>query len=537
MDLKAHDKKLVLYCSFEQRDFPQSLGATWSKKLKAWTWPASIMIYRRITQAAHDQKIKLVVEKFIDDHYKNKLKEMESQEGPDCADIYFKTNPYYHQVRMMELILRKKKCFIFSEVGTGKSKSVIDAAANLAIKGIIRKVLVVSPASIMANFKNEVKIHSNYEACLIQGPMTDRIFLLKHSDMCLFSIINYDVLQKLKDHLIKANFDMVIFDEVHKLKNKQAVQSKAAFEISKNIPYRIGISGTIICNSYEDIFMPYKVVDPSIFGESYTQYKNSYLQMGGYCDYSVIGYKREGELKKLIASNSILFKIREIKDLPPEVSIVKEFEMTPETARIYKNVKNEMMIEYKDTQRPVINALERIMRLCQITSGFTINNEGDYQDISSEKIEILREVISEIDGKVIVFCHYRHSIDRVKKLCEEENWSSMIFDGRTKDKSIYKEFNEGDCKVWIAQLQTSAGYSIPNAKYAIFYELDHSRVNHQQSKGRNLRLSGSEDGSCFYIYLFAKDTIDREIFEILKDKDFTAADAMRYVRGTVNESN
>ena len=536
MDLRAHDKKLILFCSFEERDFPMGIGASWSKKLKAWSWPASIMIYKRIISEAHYQNKKLVVEKYIDDHYKAKLKAIDEQSNIDSSKIYFKTKPYHHQIKMMELILTKKKGFIFSEVGTGKSKSVIDAAINLHLKGLVNRILVVSPASIMPNFKNEVKIHSNYEACVIYGAMDQRKNLIKSSE-CLFHIINYDVLHKLKEDLIKANYGMIVFDEVHKVKNRQAVSSKAAFEIIKSIPYRVGVSGTIICNSYEDIFMPYKIIDCSIFGENYQQYKNSYLQMGGFNDYEIVGYKREGELKKLIASNSIMFKIREIKDLPPEVTIVKEFDLSDETKKVYKNVRDEMMIEFADIERPVVNALERIMRLNQITSGFTINNEGDIWDISNEKLEVLRETIEEIDGKVIVFCHYRHSIDRVKHLCDQQGWPAMIFDGRTKDKSIYKDFNEGDSKVWIAQLQTSAGYSIPNAKYAIFYELDHSRVNHIQSKGRNLRISGSEDGSCFYIYLFATDTIDRQIFDTLKNKDFTAHDAMQYVRGTVYESN
>jgi len=109
--------------------------------------------------------------------------------------------------------------------------------------------------------------------------------------------------------------------------------------------------------------------------------------------------------------------------------------------------------------------------------------------------------------------------------------SHYINDGRTKEKDLYLKFNEDDTQVWIAQIQKSEGYSIPSAKYCIFYELDYSRKNHIQAKGRVLRATGAKHDTIFYIYLLAMGTIDRVIYKTLKDKDFTSQKALECVKG------
>ena len=526
MRLTALGKNLAIYCTYAEREIPVSLGGRWSSKNRVYLLTPSIMLYQRIIDELHDVHIE--IDPRVTHYFESKI----NTSGGLSVDFQPKTKPFAHQTQTTQFVLTNQKCFIFSEVGVGKSKSVIDAADARIRNNQVSQILVVSPASIMCNFANEIKIHSHYDACVIDGSLYERQHLIRQNE-ARYHIVNYDMLHKLQVNLINHQYGMIIFDEIHRVKNRTAISSKAAYEIAQSVTYRVGMSGTIICNNYVDIFSPYKIIDKAVFGESFTAFKQMYLVMGGYMDYEIVGYKRENNLKNMVASNSILFKLRDLIDIPDEIVEVKEFELSETTKTVYRNALREMMIEFKHIERPISNTLEKILRLTQITSGFTLDNDDKITDIGDDKLQILSDIIDNIEGQVIVFCHYRHSIDRISALCSGRGWTYYTFDGRTTDKSIYKNFNNGERKIWIAQLQTSVGYSIPAAKHAIFYELDHSRVNHTQSKGRNLRVVGSDKGACVYIYLCAKNTIELKIYDSLLDKDFTAVDALKYVKGGI----
>ena len=255
--------------------------------------------------------------------------------------------------------------------------------------------------------------------------------------------------------------------------------------------------------------------------------------MGGYMGKEIKGYINVDELKRLIATNSISVQLRDVVDLPPELIIEKLVTLTDDTRARYKRLQKELLLGVREgeNERSVSNVLEKLMRLSQVTSGLVMDELDQLHDASSEKLTVLEDTIGQIDGKVAVFCRYTRSIDRIADMCKRAGWSYMIYDGRESDGTLPMQYNESDTKVWIAQLSKGIGYSIPKAKYVVFYELDYSRVNHNQCKGRNLRAVGSEDGSCCYIYLLCPETIDPTVYKVLKDKDFTAADAMEYVRG------
>jgi len=191
-----------------------------------------------------------------------------------------------------------------------------------------------------------------------------------------------------------------------------------------------------------------------------------------------------------------------------------------------------MMIENDRGDIEASNVLERMIRLSQITSGFLVDKENDIIDeIGRDKIEVLKETLSGITEKTVIFCRFRRSIDNVASLCDELGLSYYIYDGRTKEKDLYLKYNTDSTMVWIAQLQKSEGYSIPSAQYCIFYELDYSRKNHVQSRGRILRATGSKHTCLFYIYLLAENSIDEAVYKVLQSKDFNSKQALELVRG------
>lgn len=301
MKVRQRSDLILIYCDYAQREIVKSIRARWNARAKCWDLPKSIVSYSQVIEMGKTNGIKLDIDPTLVDWYEKANQALKSY----GATKEYKTKQFKHQVPMTNLILNKKKCFIFAGVGTGKTKSAIDAVTNLYDQGKVKKVLVVSPASIMWNFKNEIKIHSHLDATVVYGSLQKRRKILSDSNT-VFDIINYEMLSKLMKEIKANEYEMVIFDEIHYCKSRQSARSKAAYDVAKNCQYRVGLSGTIISNSYEDLFMPYKVIDETIFGPHFTRFKDRYFIVTNWSGYDeVVGYKFENEIKKLIATNSI----------------------------------------------------------------------------------------------------------------------------------------------------------------------------------------------------------------------------------------
>ncbi|CAB4178101.1 SSL2 DNA or RNA helicases of superfamily II [uncultured Caudovirales phage] len=535
MRLTAKNKKLTLYCPFENRHFPKSLKGRYEKLINAYTWPPSKLMFIRILEEAALAGLEVAVDPRLTEHYSVKaIPEV-------CEGTYeSKTVARDFQSKTIKFGVSLGAFFALLDPGLGKTKISIDFVGEMISRGNGTRALVVSPNRLMINYASEISKHSDFDSVIIQGTLSDRRYLMEHSKTT-FHIINYDILSKMVDSIHAANYDMVIFDEIHMCKSHTSSRSKAAYEIAKDIPYKVGLSGTIILNNPVDIFMPYKIIHEGTFGPHITQFKSRYAVMGGFFDKEIKHMQREEELHRLIASRAIRFKLRDVApELPDSIEQDVIVELDKATMDVYKAAKNKMIIELsKDNDRSPIaikNCLEKILRLRQIASGFTIDESGQKVIVGDEKLGALMDIVSGINGKVVVFCAYDMSVDRIADRLKKDGISYIIFDGRTKqakqgDIPPYDKFNFDDTRVMVTKLQMGVGYSIPNCKYSIFFELDYSRLHYEQCRGRTLRIVGSEQGSCVYINLMATKTIDIELPDVLNGKTKMAEYAMRYIGG------
>lgn len=547
------NNRIEFLCRYSDREILKNGGAKWDGKFKVWYLPLNLSNYYNILAI---DNLKIAEE----------LKASFEEKINNINNIETKTKLYLHQEKLVNLALQKERVFFLCGVGTGKSLASITVVDTLKKQGKVNKCLVVSPACIIPNFANEIKKYSYFDYVTLTGTINQRKEKLQQN--VLYYIINYEVLEKLEKELCLINFDALICDEIHMIKNRTTQRSKALYNISngkvvenktfKNadnkeytkkiykiisnkIKYRIGLSGTIIANKWEDIFMPYKIISPEIFGESFTSFKDNFLVYGGFNagwgGTQLLGYKNHDNFKKLIAINSLSYDLDDVVDLPAEIEVIKQFELNNKNLKIYKQLEKNFLIEFEAEQKTTTNALENLLRLSQVCSGFLPEIKGGeavknrVQDLGDEKIEVLKELLDEIGNKkTIIWCKFKYSIDKIVRLLKKNNISFCLYDGRTTDKDLYLKFENNNTQIFLAQLATGVGYSLPSAQYAIFYEIDYSRIHHIQAKGRNRRLIGSSKNSCVYFYLIANKTIETKILKVLKDKDFTAQDALTLVK-------
>ena len=127
------------------------------------------------------------------------------------------------------------------------------------------------------------------------------------------------------------------------------------------------------------------------------------------------------------------------------------------------------------------------------------------------------KILLEINNAVITNTSRDDFFTALSKELKKLGLSHYIYNSDQKDKAIYEKYNNDNTRIWLAQIQTGIGYSIPKASYAIFYELDYSKVNYTQSKARNRRLVGGRD-KFVYIHLLAENSIDQVIYDALQYK-------------------
>ena len=176
-----------------------------------------------------------------------------------------------------------------------------------------------------------------------------------------------------------------------------------------------------------------------------------------------------------------------------------------------------------DAEVTARNILTQLLRLSQCTGGFIRDDATtNPQTISTAKIEALEDIIDSCvdEGKkVVVFARFVPEIEAIKSMLERKKLGYRLIYGATKDRAEQvKDFQEdADVKVFVGQLQTTGmGLTLTAASVAVFYSLDFSYANYEQSRARIHRIGQKE--KCLYIHLVAKETVDEKIMNALKHK-------------------
>jgi len=512
--------KFFFKVDYSKRLAAKKYGLKWDLNKRSWYCDANKLNYFHFTRNG------AVFPKEVQEYMGNSLSLSLS---PTSFQHEERVKGYPHQTKLTQLVLQKKRCFFLCDMGTGKTKAVIDSICILLNQGKIKKALVVCPASITYSFQTEVRKHSFLESTIINGEFQKRIQKLNIETP--IHIINYEILHSIEPFLTKIDYEFIVFDECHRIKNRMSKVSRSSYTIAKKMEYRVGMTGTLYANSSEDIFMPYKVIAPEIFGTLFTRFRENFLVYGGFENRVIVDYKNKDLFKKLLSSNALKYNLDDVKELPKSINVIKDFDLRIKTKNIYSKLKKEFVVDYEKKIISSSNVLDRIIKLSQLTSGFIKTEDQELLTVGDEKIKLLKSILMDIKGKAIVWCRFRHSIKNVAQACTEMGLTYMTYHGDTVKKDQYETFNKDDTNVWIAQIRASEGYNLPSAKYSIFFELDYSRVTHNQARGRNRRLHGSENGACVYIYLIAKNTVDECIYKILKEKDFKSSEALQYISG------
>jgi SNF2 family DNA or RNA helicase len=475
----------------------------------------------------------------------------------------------YDEVMIDELVRHKSKVESITYVGLKMTYDIVceDPYRNFVANGIvvhncgktccvmrilaekenINKIVYVCPVGVMRNIPKEVdKFFPEFSPKKVFiADAKDRMHQLDFAVNVYrqgMIVINYEALlnKKVCDMLWDFNPDVFIFDESHRLKNPKAKCSKAALNLSRRCNYRYIMSGTPILKSPIDLFMQYMILDGGVtFGKSYFVFRSIYFYDANKRRAGTRGYfpdwrLSEGSEKKIfqrIQDSSIRANKETELDLPERIEIRKEFELTFEQIKVYRELKKYFITWYKgedgaDNSVVATQAVVKLLRLHQICTGYVVSDTGAVTEFrNNPKAEILRETLEEIGGKkCIIWCSFVQNYEACASVCRDLKLQYVFLTGQQdsseKQEAIDAFTNNPNINVIIANRQAGGvGVNLTAAAYSITYSRNFSLADELQSRDRNYRI-GSEIHEKIVKYdLIAKDTVEELVEKAIQGKN------------------
>ena len=463
----------------------------------------------------------------------------------------FKTKPFEHQLKALEMSWDRKVFAYFMEMGTGKSKVLIDNISMLYDKGKINGALIIAPKGVYKNwFADQIPTHmaDHIEKTVVlwessKNKEAEYKKLFESSDNLQILIMNVEALSTKKGKMFAWKFlnchtSMMAVDEATTIKNPGAQRTKNIIELGENVKYKRILTGSPVTKSPLDLFTQCYFLDPWLLDQqSYYAFRVRYAKMrsinvSGRQVQIVVGYRNLGELTEKIKNFSYRCLKDDCLDLPSKTYMKRIIELTDEQKKLYKQMKEKALAVLNGKMVTSMTVITQMMRLHQITCGHFKSDDGDVQKVKSKRLDELLNVLDEVEGKAIIWAHYRHDIEsiveEVKKKHGDDSILTYYGDTSTEDrqKAIEKIQDLSSPVRFLVGTPQTGGYGITltAASTMIYYSNGYDLEKRQQSEARIDRIGQNKPMT--YIDIIAEETIDEKIVEALRRKINLATEIM-----------
>lgn len=391
---------------------------------------------------------------------------------------------YEHQEKGKQALLKNKKYCLFFEVGTGKTFTALSAICELPPC----KVLIVAPKRVLENVWKK-----------------DTAYDLSKYDV---TYLNYEKIAR-DANFTKNYYDVIVLDEVHKLKGKTTKTSKKFRTVTSRAKYVWGLTGTPVANNYADVYNIYRNMNIVEFDMTYDEFVWKYyytkqLESSSGFKFDILLNVKPfmiDELMMRIGRHSMVKEAKDCIDLPEK-----------RTDLIYiDGMINEKYLELKDgilkttAYEKTMIPLETINKLHQASNGFFYDDYKVPQVICENKKlkelnEILTDMLEETERVIIVY-QYQYDLEQLKTLKYEWTLDPMEFPEK---------------QILFLQYGQSEGLNLQYCNQMIFYSYDYSFLNYEQMTGRIYR--NGQKNNVVYTILISKGTIEEQIWHAISNK-------------------
>ena len=457
----------------------------------------------------------------------------------------FKTEPYAHQIKALEMSWDRPYFAYFMEMGTGKSKVLIDNISMLYDNGKINGVLIVAPKGVVKNwYEGEIPTHLvdhiEYKSVLWQSSITQTQqknlnSLFETGEDLHILIMNVEALSTKKGYDFAQKFlfshrAMMAVDESTTIKNPEAKRTKNICQLGLATKYNRILTGSPVTKSPLDLYKQCEFLSPGLLGhESYYTFRTRYAVMrtanfGGRSVQIVVGYRNLDELSEKLKAFSYRVLKDECLDLPKKTFMKRTVSLTSDQMKVYKEMSKLALASFNGKMMTTATVLTQLMRLQQITCGNFIADDGTMHELATNRLPELMDLLDEIEGKVVIWANFQRDVHRIIEAINKEYGPDSFVDyyGLTpqedRQKNI-KKFQDPNSKVkfFIGTTQTGGyGITLTAASTMIYYSNGYDLEKRQQSEARIDRIG--QERPMTYIDIICENTVDTRIVKALRKK-------------------
>ena len=411
--------------------------------------------------------------------------------------------PWRHQVEAAEWAASRKAAMLALDMGTGKTLTALLALGLLAIARLLHAVLLHTGSS---------------------SQRADRLrkALLTAGNRTLIIVVNYDSVWRGElGKLIEATpWSAIVLDESHRIKAPGGKASRwlAKLATKHATAKRLCLTGTPMPHSPLDLYGQFRFLDTSVFGSSFTRMRSRYAECDMRFPSKVKRWRNQDELAAKLDSQSWRVTADEVLDLPDAIHDTISVPLSPATMRFYRELEKEMVAEIAAGTVTVSNALTKLLRLQQATSGYARTDELGTVLIDGmpTKRQVLEDRLDDLAAPepVVVFCRFRSDLDDVQAAARTLGREYAEVSGTRKD---LERWQAGDATILGVQIQSGGvGIDLSRAAYAFYYSLGFSLGDYEQSLAR-LRRPG-QTRCVRYYHLVAPGTVDEQVYVALRER-------------------
>jgi SNF2 family DNA or RNA helicase len=398
--------------------------------------------------------------------------------------------PFEHQKITTEFLISNRKAFCFNEQGTGKTASVIWACDYLMTLGLIKRVLIVCPLSIMK---------SAWQNDLFKFAMHRKVAVAYHSDATKrkeliskynaeFVITNFEGVAIAKNQIMDGGFDLIVIDEASAYKNAQTDRWKTLRDLHVHIKGLWMLTGTPAAQSPVDAFGLARLINPTAVPKFVTHFKDQVM-----VQVSQYKWKPRPEAVDIVhkaLQPAIRFEKRNCIDLPPITYVDRDAPLTPQQSKYYDKLRKDMLLQADGEEISVVNAGSMLNKLLQISGGAVYTDTGEVIEFDvTSRLKVVQEVIDETLNKVLVFVPFTHTIELLEKYLLSKSISCAVINGKvpvSRRDEIVRDFQSTkNIKVLIIQPKAAShGLTLTEADTVIWYAPCNSVETYLQANAR-----------------------------------------------------
>jgi superfamily II DNA or RNA helicase len=382
------------------------------------------------------------------------------------------------------------RAVLADDMGLGKTIQAIGVAELLAREAEIKKVLIVCPATVKAQWRGEIERFSDRSCQIVLGTMPERA--MKYAGDAFFSICNYEQVLRDLRAIERARWDLIVLDEGQRIKNWEAKTSDTIKRLRSQ--FALVLSGTPLENRLDELYSVVEFIDERRLGPAFRFFDRHHMVNG---DGKVLGYQRLDELRARLKP-VLLRRTREAvaQQLPPRTTEVvriaptgQQLEIHDGNMRIVAQIVRKKYLTEMDLLR-----LRKALLCCRMAadSSYLVDKRNPGYSSKLPELEALLVRLCDEGRKIVLFSEWTTMLDLIEKRLRAHRLRWVRLDGsvpqRKRQQLVHEFQRDADCQLFLTTNAGSTGLNLQAADTVVNVDLPWNPAVLEQRIGRAHRM-------------------------------------------------